>query len=206
MRRLMLCVLLTCCGIGTSDAGLMLPLFGNDAPEDPFATYGGEIEYGTVTWSANPGQASFLVELDPSFKIFGFSFNTTVPANDFLITATGAGWSYRGLSTPHGIGTDEFDFTLYRALPGISNTLEFTVTGSHISQDTDFLRPHPHEFALGSHFGVVATDPLGAKYKFGDSFERVPAIPEPTSLTVFGIVVMAIGTPAIRRRRNSLCV
>ena len=194
----------------SSDAAIFLPLYGNDT--QPWGQYGGDVEYGQVTWEATDGEATFTVEVDPSFTIFGFSFNTTIPSTDFHITVLGSGdWSYRGLSTTEGIGTDRFDFTVYRSLPGTANLLQFTVIGSAISDDADFFRPNllesnPIEWDAilhRSHFGAYVARGDGVNYILSDSFHSGSSdsvVPEPSTLTILGLSIFGLALGQLRRR------
>ena len=132
--------------------------------------YGGDVVMGQVEWSASAGSATFLVTLDPDLSVFGMSFNTTVPASDFVFSTLESGWTYRGVSRAEGIGTDGFDHTLYRSDYGVGNTFSFRVVGAAIATDAGFWESNLagchgcentwawYTIMHGSHFGVWAAD------------------------------------------------
>ena len=115
-------------------------------------------------------RAAVLVTLDPDQTVFGMSFNTTVPASDFVFSTQESGWTYRGVSRAEGIGTDGFDHTLYRSDYGVGNTFSFRVVGAAIATDAGFWESNLagchacentwawYTIMHGSHFGVWAAD------------------------------------------------
>lgn len=181
----------------------MLPLYGDDSM--PWGTYGGDIVYGGLQWSAENGSANFTISLDSSFTIFGFSFNTNVASDDFIINIQdGSSWSYRGLNTSEGIGTDHFDFTIWRNAPGVSNILYFSIVSANITEDNDFYRSNllPSNstewdaLLHQSHFGVYASNAQGVYYILSDSFYDTSSntalpVPEPDTFVLLSTGVVA---------------
>lgn len=170
---------------------------------------GGDIVMGQVEWVATNGSATFLVTLNSDLTIFGFSFNTTVPSSDFVLTTGESGWSYMGLGDNPNLLHMEFDHSLIRwGDYGSSNTLLITVTGAAIRQDSDFWRANDlFRWAPDSptHFMAYAGDTArpagsipwsdGSVYQYGYmlSDAQFSSVPDSGStLTMLSISVTAV--------------
>ncbi|HEY2250679.1 MAG TPA: PEP-CTERM sorting domain-containing protein [Planctomycetaceae bacterium] len=191
-------------------AGTIAPVYGRTGGSF-YGYYGGDVSFGSIAWAVTPGAATFDIQINPALSLLEFSFNTTVPSGDFAITSP-TGWGDRGLNTSEGIGTDEFDYSIYSGLSSPPNSLSFSVTGSSISQDSDFYRPNVkpdnalwNAILLGAHFEVIAEDASGSIYYMSDIYvpEPAAAVPEPSTLVIWSLMTSVFGVAWIRKQMKA---
>jgi hypothetical protein len=203
-------------------ATMISTLYGDDS--SPWGDYGGDISYGEIEWSAGNGAANIEISLDPGFSIFGFSFNTNVNSNDFLINVQDVNdWFYRGLNTTEGIGTDLFDYSVWRQNVGWNsilpedNNLTLNISGLNITKDDDLYEPNILLRNLAdwdailhrSHFGIYAKNSQGTNYILSDIFTEhnppVPvSVPEPGTffLLLIGFIALFLCQKKITKHKG----
>jgi hypothetical protein len=182
------------------------------------------INYGTVTIEADntTGEVTFTVVVNTApygnsgFDNFGlqtFGFNSLLSDADFTITGLPTGWTYSGAPPGSEDGFGKYLINTDGAGGLRQSTLTFTVLTDNIADatvanfattDNGTSNPSDHFFA-GHVAGFPVTSGFTSHYIAGSGTtpppETTPGVPEPASLAIWALGMVAAGFGARRMRK-----